>query len=275
MTKKMPILLTFDIDGETLWRSKGPEFAKLPVVLSQGRFGPEVGIPRILKALKKNDVKATFFIPGFTAQQYPDMVKTIDAAGHEIGNHGWFHTHPEHIEKYEDEEKEYVDAQNYLCELTGKTPKGFRAPAWEFSDYTIDIIEKLGFEYSSNMMDSESVEPLQFPDRKTNLVELPVNSILDDTTYWLFSLKTSTTMQPLDGGESNMKREFDALLSFFLEEMEEKGDSNICFLLTCHPQVTGHASRIRMLEGLIEYIKSHDQVQFMTCSEAVAWFKAK
>ncbi len=45
MKKKMPVLLTFDLDGECLWRCRDPENANRPVTLSQGRYGPEWGCP--------------------------------------------------------------------------------------------------------------------------------------------------------------------------------------------------------------------------------------
>ncbi len=60
MNEKMPVILTFDLDGETLWRCRDPENANRPVTLSQGRYGPETGLPRILKLLEKYNIKATF-----------------------------------------------------------------------------------------------------------------------------------------------------------------------------------------------------------------------
>ena len=89
--KKMPVILTFDIDGETLWRCRDPKNAERPVILSQGQYGPETAMPRILKLLRRHSVHATFFIPGFTAEEYPDMVRQIAAQGHDIGNHSWSH----------------------------------------------------------------------------------------------------------------------------------------------------------------------------------------
>ena len=96
--KKMPVLLTFDIDGETLWRCRDPKNAERPVILPQGQYGPETAMPRILKLLRRHGVHATFFIPGFTAEEYPDMVREIAAEGHDIGNHSWSHTYPDNME---------------------------------------------------------------------------------------------------------------------------------------------------------------------------------
>ena len=104
--KKMPVILTFDIDGETLWRCRDPKNAERPVILSQGQYGPETAMPRILKLLRRHGVHATFFIPGFTAEEYPDMVREIAAEGHDIGNHSWSHTYPDNMDGREQEERE-------------------------------------------------------------------------------------------------------------------------------------------------------------------------
>ena len=184
--KKMPVILTFDIDGETLWRCRDPKNAERPVILSQGQYGPETAMPRILKLLRRHGVHATFFIPGFTAEEYPDMVREIAAQGHDIGNHSWSHTYPDNMDGREQEEREYHDCSDILEKLTGRRPKGYRSPAWEFSPYSIDILEKMGdIEYSSNMMNTEEIRYLTVNGRKSKLVELPIHWVLDDAAFWL------------------------------------------------------------------------------------------
>jgi len=277
MTKKMPVLLTFDLDGETLWRCRDPENANRPVTLSQGRYGPETGAPRILKMLKKYGINATFFIPGFTVNQYPELVKEIDASGNEIGNHSWSHIYPDKMGSYEAELKEYMDCSNLIEKTIGKRPKGYRSPAWEFGKNTIDILENMGeFEYSSNMMDTENIRYLRYGDRETNMVELPIHWVLDDAAYWLYSLLTpGKAMQPLESVENYWKSEFDALLDEFKEELIDTGDSDHCFVLTCHPQITGRPARIKVLDRLVSHMIETGCVQFMTGSEAADMYRNK
>ena len=76
---------TFDLDAETLWMARG---VHEPVTLSQGRFGPVDALPRILALLRQHDIRASFFIPAWTAEHYPDAVRAIAEGGHEIGCHG-------------------------------------------------------------------------------------------------------------------------------------------------------------------------------------------
>ena len=276
MEKKMPVLLTFDIDGETMWRVRDPENANRPVILGQGRYGPETGMPRILKLLDKYGIKATFFIPGFTADQYPDLVKEINEKGHELGNHGWSHTWPHKFETYEQEEEEDRACSDLLEKLTGKRPKGYRSPAWEFSKNTLDILEKMGdFVYSSNMMDTEEIRYLDtklFP--ASGLVELPIHWVLDDAAYWLYSLYTpGKCMQPLSAVQDYWISEFDGVLEEYKEECAEKGQSDKCFVLTCHPQIIGRPARMKVLEALVKHMQETGDVRFMRCIDAAEEYK--
>src|SRR6266446_3445231 len=79
---------TFDMDAETLWMARG---VHEPVALSQGRFGPVEALPRILALLDKAEVRASFFVPAWVAVHYEDAVRSIAAAGHDIGCHGGGH----------------------------------------------------------------------------------------------------------------------------------------------------------------------------------------
>ena len=278
MEKKMPVLLTFDLDGETLWRCRDPENANRPVTLSQGRYGPEEGVPRILRVLDKFGIKSTFFIPGFTVNQYQDLVRKLHQEGHEIGNHGWSHTYPDNLNDYQTEKKEYIDSSNLIEKIVGERPKGYRSPAWEFSVYTGGIIvdEMPELQYSSNMMDTERIRHLVLDGKKTRLVEIPISWVLDDAAFWLYSLRTpGKAIQPLDSVEKYWITEFDSLLEEYNREVGEVGVSDICFVLTCHPQIIGRPSRIKLLERVIEHMAITEQVQFMTCLEAVGNFKKR
>src|SRR2546430_10624451 len=77
-------MLTFDFDAESGWLSRDPSHKDRPGVISQGRYGPNVGVPRLLDLLRVEQVPATFFIPGWVAEQYPDKAKMIRDAGYEI-----------------------------------------------------------------------------------------------------------------------------------------------------------------------------------------------
>src|SRR3990167_6583143 len=100
---QMPVVLMFDMDAESLFISVDPEVVpKKPVVLSQGEYGPRVGVPRILRLLQEYDIKASFYIPGVSVEKYPEAVDEILAGGHEISHH--MYTHKRNDEMTPDEE---------------------------------------------------------------------------------------------------------------------------------------------------------------------------
>lgn len=180
---KFPVVLTFDVDGETLWIARDPKNWERPVTLSQGQYGPKVAVPRILKLLDKYDIKATFFIPGYIMDTYPEMAKAVHQAGHEIAHHGYYHEWPENFASEEEERQSFERGIEAIQKITGQKPAGYRSPAWEFSPWTIKILQDLDFLYSANMMDNDA------PYIHHGLVELPVQWCLDDAAFWLYSSK--------------------------------------------------------------------------------------
>ena len=109
------VCMTFDLDAETAWISRDPENINRISVLSQGTYGPKVGVPLILDFLDANGLTATFFVPGWTAERHTATVAEIHRRGHEIGHHGYLH---EGLEgRSRTEEQEILD---HLKLLTGQ-----------------------------------------------------------------------------------------------------------------------------------------------------------
>src|SRR2546422_8679009 len=140
---------TFDLDAETLWMARG---VHEPLRRPRGRFGAVEPLPRILALLEKVDVRASFFIPAWVASHYPDAVRAIAKAGHEIGCHGDEHERVSDLDPKQ-EEAILTKSLETLTPLCGRRPVGWRAPAWQLSACSLDLVAKHGFEYSSNMID--------------------------------------------------------------------------------------------------------------------------
>jgi peptidoglycan/xylan/chitin deacetylase (PgdA/CDA1 family) len=116
---------TFDVDAETLWLARG---VNEPVALSQGRFGVVEAVPRILATLRAAEIHATFFVPAWVAEHYPDRVKAIAGDGHEIGCHGDVHERVTDLPA--GREKEILRRSlDVLTPLAGRGPAGLSAPA--------------------------------------------------------------------------------------------------------------------------------------------------
>ncbi len=138
--KGFPLMLTFDLDAETMWTARDPANAKRPILMSQGRYGWKVGMPRILKLLERYGVHCTFFIPGQVAEAHPDLVREVVARGHEVAHHSYSHRWIVNLTP-EEEREEMRRGMEVLRSITGRDPRGWRSPAAEFSDITLDLIQ--------------------------------------------------------------------------------------------------------------------------------------
>ena len=99
----------------------------------------------LLRILKENDVKTTFFLCGYWVEKYPEEVKQIAAAGHEIGNHTATHPHMNQLDA-KGIEKELADFEAMTTKLIGKKTALFRPPYGEYNDTVITTVRGLGYE---------------------------------------------------------------------------------------------------------------------------------
>lgn len=108
---------------------------------------------KLLRILEDADAKATFFMLGYVAEKHPDIVKRIEAEGHEIGTHGYSHTliYTQTAEMFR---SELSRAINFLEDLTGKKVIGHRAPFFSITKdslWALDILGELGIRYDSSI----------------------------------------------------------------------------------------------------------------------------
>lgn len=73
---------TFDVDAESPILFDHPEAAAWLDVMSHQAYGPRTAVPRLLRLLDKAGVRATFFVPGYSAERWPDIARSIRDAGH-------------------------------------------------------------------------------------------------------------------------------------------------------------------------------------------------
>lgn len=103
----------------------------------------------ILDIMAKNNAKGTFFILGWIAERVPEVVKAIQAGGHEIASHGYGH---ECVYKLTPEEfrQDLLKSKDIIENISGTKVKGYRAPNFSITDWAIDILQEVGFEYDSS-----------------------------------------------------------------------------------------------------------------------------
>jgi len=102
-------------------------------------------IPEILKTLKKQQIKATFFIEGSWAKKNKEIVKMIHEQNHVIGNHAY--NHPDMAKLSQEEMRKQIDKTNEIIEaIIDKQPVWFAPPSGSFNDQVVKIAHELGLE---------------------------------------------------------------------------------------------------------------------------------
>ncbi|MED5413108.1 MAG: polysaccharide deacetylase [Pseudomonadota bacterium] len=254
---RVAVLLSYDVDNET---TQGLRTGEINIgSLSQGEYGSRVALPRIVRLMDEENIPASFFFPAWSLKIAPEQAELILASGiHEIAVHGWIHELNTALDG-ETEKRLLRLSMETIEEISGVKPVGFRAPSWNHSPNTLSIVRELGFLYESSLMaDDRPYELLQNGD-PTGLVELPVEWILDDAP--LFNPLGARYMNPRD------------IMQVWIDEFEVAWDEGTMFLLTMHPHVIGHRSRLVALKGLIDHIKARGNVWFGTHEEAARWVR--
>ncbi len=236
--------LSFDLDAEAAVLTADISSVSRMSPMSHQAYGPLVGIPRILGLLARHDLRATFFVPGYSAHRYPAVVRSIAEAGHEIAHHSYFHENTIGMDART--EADMIDlALQALWDVAGVRPAGYRAPMWELTYHTPRLLADRGFLYDSSLMDSDHPYRLAVPGpgEPSSLIEVPAWWGLDDWEQYAF-------LPDLIGSgviESPAKA-----LEMWSLELEAVYRIGAAFVLTCHPFLSGRPARAHALEQLIE-----------------------
>jgi peptidoglycan/xylan/chitin deacetylase (PgdA/CDA1 family) len=256
---RVAVLLSYDVDNETVMGLRTGDVSIGP--LSQGQYGHRVALPRVVKLMNDEQIPSTFFFPAWSLKIAPQQAELINQSGiHEIAVHGWIHERNTALDAVT-EERLLQQASDEIERIAGKRPVGYRAPSWNHSADTLRIVRKMGFLYESSLMADDRPYELVQDGKATGLVELPVDWILDDAP--LFNPLGDRYMNPRD------------VMQVWIDEYDKAWEEGTMFLLTLHPHVSGHRSRIVALEGLIQHIKAKGGAWFGTHEEAARYVRAQ
>lgn len=147
----------------------------------------EANTIRLLELFEEHETHCTFFTLGWVAERYPELIRKMVAAGHEVASHGMVHTRVTEQDPdvfYAD----IVDAKKMLEDISGQEVRGYRAPSYSIGEGNIWALEKLaeaGYEYSS------SIYPIKhdlygmpdaprfsfYPENAPNMLEIPITTV--------------------------------------------------------------------------------------------------
>jgi peptidoglycan-N-acetylglucosamine deacetylase len=280
VAKEIHCVFGVDVDAVAGWLgSYGGEDS--PLDISRGMFAGEVGTPRLLELFRRHDIRTTWFIPGHSVETFPEQTQMIVDAGHEVGVHGYSHENPIAMTRAQ-EEAVLTHCIGLVEEASGQRPTGYVAPWWEFSPVTNELLLENGIKYDHSLMHrdftpyyirvgdswtkidySQPAEAWMKPlvrGEETDLIEVPASWYLDDLPPMMF-IKAS----PNSHGFVN-PRHLEELWRDQFDWVHRELDYGVVGF-TIHPDVSGRAQNLLMLERLIEHISAHDGVRWSTFDE--------
>jgi peptidoglycan/xylan/chitin deacetylase (PgdA/CDA1 family) len=209
-------------------------------------YGIQEGIPRLLDLLDKHQIKATSFMVGQAVDRYPDLAREIVRRGHEAAAHGKQWNWQYQLSK--DEERKWIKSvKDSIIKATGVTPTGYDCYWMRGSVHTLTLLQELGFIYHNNDLSRD--EPYLQNLNNKPFVTMPYTIHMNDIGSYNFSGFSPQAY------EQQLKDEFDQLY-------EEGGKRRRMMLISFHDRISGHASRVRVIDRFLNYAKQHDGVWF-------------
>lgn len=254
--KRCAASVTFDIDADSLIRTARPDDADLRLQpISMGRYGPTVALPRILETYRRLGITQTFFMPAWVMQAYPAAVDAILKNGHEIGHHSWMHEDPmEHSDAVEAEL--FERALEVHISMTGRKPRGYRAPVYSITPAMVDRLIAHDFLYDSSMMADDLPYLVETPNG--SLIEIPPHWGNDDWPPFAHFAEIDYLM-PVRAPSEGIRA--------FAEEFDAMYEAGGFWMPVLHPFLTGRLARWREMEKLLERALDHGDVWFATMEE--------
>ena len=250
------VAITWDMDADSGLNWYNRDTAdNLVSSLSYVRYDPLIAIPRIAGELARLEMTQTFFVPGWCIERYPAEIDLLLAGGNEIALHGYLHERPNELSA-EDERYWLGRAISAYEKKIGKRPRGWRAPSFAFSKFSLRNLIDEGFEYDSSLMGDDI--PYALRAENATLLEFPTDWSLDDWPHYMHNRDFRYVM-PISAPKRAME--------VFRAEFDAAWQYGGLWISVWHPFVSGRLARFCAVLELIEYMKAKGGVWFARLEE--------
>ena len=231
-----------------------PDYASL----AYGEYGGKAGIWRILDALNSNNVKGTIDTNGRVAEIFPDALKELHAAGHEIVGHGWVNDTPMISLDRQQERGLIKRTLDAIDSVTGKRPVGWVSPGHRINEYTFEHFVEEGIYWTGDLPGPDIPEHRLVKGKP--LVIMPRLDYANDLSL-LFNAKNPARFY------------FDSFKAAF-DRLYAEGEAGSPKLIDClvHAHIGGRPNIIGVFEEAIRYAKSFKDVWFATKGEIAKYY---
>lgn len=243
------VAITVDMDGD----GNEAGIGEAPLgIHSMGRYAARRGVPRFLDMFQRHGIPGTFFIPGYDCKQSPDLIRRIAEEGHEVGSHGYMHEG--FMMTPEEEERRLRLTHDLITDAIGKEPRGWRSPYGQKTRHTMRVLQSMGYVYDSSDKDTDTPYLFGIDGSQERMVEIPNNTPILSDTSWYQDARTAP---------SDVAREW-------CDEFDSVYADHGFFILTFHPRPgfgSGLPARANVIDTLIQHIKTHSDVAFVTLEQ--------
>ncbi|MFM0302236.1 polysaccharide deacetylase [Paraburkholderia sediminicola] len=259
------VALAFDLDGPTGDAMLNGSIWTNPSYFTLGSYGPWRALGRLLDMLNARRVPATFFVPAWVVENWPDQCAAIIAGGHEIAYHGYRHEAFWTLDR--DGQRVVMErSAEVFAKYLGIQPVGFRTPSGDWGPDTIRVLMEAGVRYSSSMRGDDRPYLLYAEGITEPMVEIPGRWELDDYASLAYH-RNPDFPASLDRIAS-----YDATLDNWRREFDGSHRDGLCLTTLFHPKVSGKPGRIGLLERLIDHMHAQGDVWFATCRDVAQWW---
>ncbi len=261
---KCAACLTFDMDADSLIHVDYPADGHNRVsAISMLRYGPTVAVPRITETYRKLGIRQTFFVPAWCIEQYPQAVEAMLEGGNAIGHHSYIRGNPP--EQPPTDEAHWLDAGIEVIErFTGRKPRGWRAPLYNFSANSIDLLLERGFVYDASLMGDDIPYVIKSRIDGRTLIEMPAHWGVDDWPQWVqsFDLHYMMPVRAPRQGFEIYRQEFEAAYAY-----------GGLWMPVVHPFATGRLARWHVFAEFLAELVAQGDVWFAPLEEIAAHVK--
>lgn len=156
--QRIKIALSIDFDAISGWLGTSQHPDNNMADISSGYFSGYVGVPRLLRVFSRLGIsdKVTWCIPGHSLETFPEQAKSIVESGAEIALHGYSHEGSTQMTAQQEKDV-LVKTMGLVENLTGKKPRGYRAPLYQIQERTVRLLQEHGFLWDSSLAHLDSM----------------------------------------------------------------------------------------------------------------------
>jgi peptidoglycan/xylan/chitin deacetylase (PgdA/CDA1 family) len=224
---------------------------------AQAQYDLDAGLIRLLELLADYDIRATFCWVGRVAEERPDAVRSVSAAGHEIATHGWDHQIYTRMTR-EEQREDLIRTRDYLATLTGTVPVGHKSPFWHSTPDTVPLLQELGFQWNMDVALGD-LPVAQRPDpTREPIIQLPPSRWWDDYTFFI-----EQALPPR------------LVAEFWEEDFAVVRAEGKLMCLTVHPWITGRPGPSRALARFLDFVVTLGDVWIARADHVALWWRER